>query len=327
MKGAAERLEDAGRRHMSRDSARPTIVVIDNSELVLAATREVLESAGYRVVTHSRTAGAVALIIQEKPDVVLLDVNIGGDSVAKLFGKAQPNSSTIVLLYSGLPAAALEAKVASCGAHGFIRKTPDGVDFLRQLNGWLKKTGVSSQQLRAAPRFDDEGRLSRPSGGGSAARDVRTVSDPSFPAVSDAPRPSGTMPIDERVVLFIDDEMELLSTLRREVQREPYTAEFALSGNQGLKRILSPSPPDLVVCDVLMQAPDGPAVYKRAVAADPSWRSRFVFLTGAATHNLSRQLEGFAGVVLEKPVPGETLRNVIRRALGSLAEAKTSSSG
>ena len=96
---------------MSHELARPTIVVIDTSELSLASTREVLESAGHRVLTHSRPSGAVALILQEKPELVLLEVNLGGDSVAKLFGKAQPNSSTIVLLYSSLSADAVEKLV------------------------------------------------------------------------------------------------------------------------------------------------------------------------------------------------------------------------
>ncbi|MFZ5896890.1 MAG: response regulator [Myxococcota bacterium] len=311
-----------------RETGRPpTIVVIDNSELVLAATREVLESAGYRVVTHSRPAGAVALIIQEKPDVVLLEVNIGGDSVAKLFGKAQPNSSTIVLLYSSLSAAALEAKAAACGAHGFIRKTPDGVDFLRQINGWLKKSGVSSQYLRVAPRLEpnEEERVSRPSGARAAVREARTVSDanlPAVPALSEAPRASGTMAVSGRVVLFIDDDMEMLSSLRREVQGEPYSAEFALSGNQGLKRILSPTPPDLVVSDLLMQEPDGAAVYQRALAADPNWRTRFLFLTGAYVHQkMAGLLDGFEGVILEKPVRGDELRTAIRRRLSILQRA------
>lgn len=312
---------------MSREPARPTIVVIDHSDLVLSATRDVLENAGFRVVTHSRTAGAVALIIQEKPDLVLLDVDIGADSIAKLFGKAQPNSATTVLLYSGLSGPALEIKAAACGAHGFIRKTPDGFDFLRQINGWLKKSGVSSQNMRAAPRIEEEERFSRPSGERPATREVRSVSDPSFVALSDPPRVSGTMPIDQRVVLFIDDEMELLSSLRREVQRESYTAEFALSGNQGLKRILSPSPPDLVVCDVLMHEPDGKTVYRRAVAADRTWRSRFVFLTGAFSTSLRAELGGFEGLVLEKPVRGDKLRYAIRRALNSLLEAQASSGG
>src|SRR5262245_65488160 len=101
---------------MSRVFGPPTVMVIDDSEIVLSVTRNVLETAGFRVLTHSRPSGCVALILQEKPQLVLIDVNmplIGGDTIAKLFGKARPNNDTIVLLYSSLSAAAHEATVQS----------------------------------------------------------------------------------------------------------------------------------------------------------------------------------------------------------------------
>jgi len=311
---------------MSHELARPTIVVIDTSELSMAATREVLESAGHRVLTHSRPSGAVALILQEKPELVLLEVNLGGDSVAKLFGKAQPNSSTIVLLYSSLSADALEAKTAACGAHGFIRKTPDNIAFLRQVGAWLKKSGVSSAYLRAAPRVDDE-RASRPSAARISSSELGRVSETNISVQSEAPRVSGTVIVSERVVLFIDDEMEMLSLLRREVQGEPYSAEFALSGTQALKRILSSSPPDLVVADMRMPEPDGAAVYRHAISANRSWRSRFLFLTGAFPERSTLgSLEGFDGAVLQKPLRGPELRKTIRQRL-SLLDATAGSSG
>lgn len=400
---------------MERESRRPSIVVIDNSELVLAVTRSELESVGYRVVTHPRAAGAVALILQEKPDLVLLEVSTGGDSVAKLFGKAQPNGSTIVLLYSALSAEALAAKVAACGAHGYIRKTPDGLDFLRQIKAWVQKSPASSGRMKAAPRFDaDDDRSLRPSGnrlplGGATSgawraaapnsnSNLNSNSDPksnpnpnsiyspnsnsnsnsgpnsssstssssssnasgtsgawraadlnsntspspnasrnasgtsgawraaeSHPsAASDPPRASGTMLIDERVVLFIDDDMETLSTFRREVQRESYTAEFALSGNRGLNRILSSAPPDLVLCDLTLQDMDGPAVYRAALASDPRWRTRFIFLSDTFVRRSKLELLGFDGVVLEKPFSGQTLRAAIQRAL-AVGETLTAS--
>ena len=152
---------------MSRSFGPPTVMVIDDSEIVLSVTRNVLEGAGYRVVTHPRPAGCVALILQEKPELVLIDVNmplIGGDTIVKLFGKARPNNDTIVLLYSSLSQAALEAKVKSSGAHGFIQKTEDGHDFLRQLN-LVEARDNSSSKLRAAQLESNEDDPSlRPSG-------------------------------------------------------------------------------------------------------------------------------------------------------------------
>jgi len=80
---------------------KPTIVVVDDCELTLASTAEALERAGYRVITRDRPAGCVAMMLQEKPDLVLLDVcmpTVSGDTLVKLFSKASPNSGTIILL-------------------------------------------------------------------------------------------------------------------------------------------------------------------------------------------------------------------------------------
>ncbi|HWA73840.1 MAG TPA: response regulator [Polyangiaceae bacterium] len=310
---------------MSRVFGPPTVMVIDDSEIVLSVTRNVLEGAGFRVLTHSRPSGCVALILQERPQLVLIDVNmplIGGDTIAKLFGKARPNNDTIVLLYSSLSAAALDAKVKGCGAHGYIQKTEDGYDFLRQLNVWLKQAaGLSSGRMRAvSPEPSDED-LARPSGARPVAPPITPSVEPAFDRASAAPagRTSGTLPIHLPVVLFIDDDMAALSALRREVQSEPYSVEFALSGTQALRRILSATAPDLVVSDLLMPEPSGADVYRRAVAADPRWAERFVFVTGAGiVPEVTDFLSGFTGVVLEKPVRGERLRSVIREGLSSL---------
>jgi CheY-like chemotaxis protein len=309
-------------------------MVIDDSEIVLSVTRNVLETAGFRVITHPKPAGCVALILQERPELVLIDVNmplIGGDTIAKLFGKARPNNDTIVLLYSSLSPAALEAKVKSSGAHGYIQKTEDGYDFLRQLSGWLKHaTGLSSSKMRAASRSEprDDDLSMRPSGARPTAQRVAPATELSSESSSSqrairAAGTSGTLAVDLPVVLFIDDDMTSLSALRREVQSEPYSVEFALSGTQALRRILSATAPNLVVSDLLMPEPGGAEVYRRAIAADASWRERFVFITGAGiVPEIASFLSSFPGVVLDKPIRGDRLRTVIREGLAALQPAR-----
>jgi CheY-like chemotaxis protein len=129
-------------------------------------------------------------------------------------------------------------------------------------------------------------------------------------------------------VLFIDDDMTALSELRREVQSESYTAAFALSGAQAVRQILSACPPDLVVCDVLMPAPNGPEVYRQVVAADARWRARFVFITEPTYDpSVSAFLSSFDGAVLEKPVRGDQLRQRIRRSLAEFDSRMRTASG
>jgi CheY-like chemotaxis protein len=263
----------------------PKIVVIDDSEIVLAVVKSALTGAGYEVVVHDRSAGCVALILQEKPDLVLMDVNLpglSGDVLVSMLAKALPGGETIVLLHSSLPIGLLRAKAAAAGAQGFIQKSGDSFRLVREVNHWLKRLTSSGRMRAAAPVASDE-------------------------------RASGSMPVATLNVLLVDDDMSVLSTYRRLLQSERMSVEFALSGAQALRRLLSEGPPDVVVCDVLLPDVSGSEVYQRAVASESSYRKRFVMATGAAAMPaVAAFLSGFAGPVLHKPIAGDRLIAAIR---------------
>lgn len=127
---------------------KPTIVVVDDCEVTLAATAETLERAGYRVITRDRPAGCVAMMLQEKPDLVLLDVcmpTVAGDTLVKLFSKASPNSGTIILLYSALDEPLLRSKAKGSGAHGYIAKTNDTNALVRAVRRYLRPSSLESR--------------------------------------------------------------------------------------------------------------------------------------------------------------------------------------
>ena len=145
-------VDEPGGRLVFRANQPHKILVVDDSEIVLEVTRLALESAGHHVVTHDRAAGCVALILQEKPDLVLMDVSmphLAGDTIVGVLGKAQPVGDIVVLLHSSLPADILRVKAQSAGAHGFIQKTSDQFALVREVNRWLKRSGISSGNLRA----------------------------------------------------------------------------------------------------------------------------------------------------------------------------------
>lgn len=124
---------------------KPTIVVVDDCEVTLAATAETLERAGYRVITRDRPAGCVAMMLQEKPDLVLLDVcmpTVAGDTLVKLFSKASPNSGTIILLYSALDEPLLRSKAKGSGAHGYILKSNDTGALVRAVRRYLRPSAL-----------------------------------------------------------------------------------------------------------------------------------------------------------------------------------------
>lgn len=302
---------------------KPKVVVIDDSEIVLEVTRGALEGAGFDVVTHDRPAGCVALILHEKPELVLMDVNmpgLGGDTIVSVLGKAAPTSDTVVLLHSSLSAEVLRTKAATAGAHGFIQKSGDLFALVREVNRWLKRT--NSGNMRAALTTNADDRYpsgTRPvasaSGSASGSASASASGPPSSDSMSGR-RTSGTLRVDAPVVLLVDDDMTVLSGFRRCLQTEDVSIEFALSGGQALRRLLSEKPPDVVVCDMLLPDISGVDVYQRAIAADPSYRQRFAVATGASNIPfVATFLATFGGPVLYKPVEPAQLTLAVRTCL------------
>jgi len=309
-----------------------TVVVIDDDDVVLTSTAEILKQAGYRVLTRNRPAGCVAMILQEKPDLVLLDVcmpTVSGDTLVKLFARAAPNSKTIVLLYSALDEPLLRSKAKSAGAHGYVAKASGPAGLLRALKYWFKD---ASSQHRL-PRILTP--LNPSSGAMPSVSSTRRRVDfaDSLPATSRldmpprvAPRQlSGTFALDGPTVLFVDDDMLILSAYRRQLQGQPFQFEFALSGSQALRLLTSESPPNAVVSDLRMPSPDGYEVLHRALDLDASWAHRFVIVTGQARSDVKRQLDPrFSGPLLHKPVETDALTSAILKALGIETAAPSS---
>lgn len=305
---------------------KPTIVVIDDDDLVLTSTAEVLEHAGYRVLTRNRPSGCVAMILQEKPDLVLLDVcmpTVSGDTLVKLFGRASPHSKTIILLYSALDEPLLRSKAKGSGAHGYVMKASGPSVLLRTLKQWLRSTLGDTRlpgAIKAAalsskaplPQHSSTRRRVDPMLVANHPVDIR-------PMAPEAPRrTSGSYLIEQPTVLLVDDEMLVLSGYRRQLQGQPFQFEFALSGAQALRVLTSAAPPSVVVSDLLMPDPDGVEVLRRALDYDESWARRFVIVTAQPLHDARNQLDPrFRGAVLRKPIDTEALSSAIHASLST----------
>ena len=299
----------------SARSKRPTVVVVDDCQVTLASTADTLERAGYRVITRDRPAGCVAMMLQEKPDLVLLDVcmpTVSGDTLVKLFSKASPNSGTIILLYSALDEPLLKSKAKGAGAHGYITKTGDNAALLRAIRRWLRPSLVDQRiptvaELAASEKAPESSHSSvmrvsvRPRSSQSSTAFRRAVEQPASSRMRDLEirttssgemrRTSGSFQLGGPTVLFVDDDMMVLSGYRRQLLGQPFEFDFALSGNQALRLLLSPTPPSIIVSDLLMPEPNGRELLRRALDLDPSWGRLFIFVTSLSTHYDKSQLD------------------------------------
>jgi len=120
--------------------SRKKIMIVDDSEIVLELTKSVLEDAGFEIVTRNTPFGTSNAIVREKPDLVLLDVSmpaLSGNSIVELAKKDDALKNTKILLYSDRSTEELDGIMAKCGADGYIKKTDDDLDLVRQVNSWF----------------------------------------------------------------------------------------------------------------------------------------------------------------------------------------------
>jgi DNA-binding response OmpR family regulator len=102
------------------------ILLVDDSELVLAMARDALEGAGYEVFTATNGIEANSFIFsKDKPDLIILDVMLpmlDGNKKAKLLREKEFSRQIPILLLSSKSEEELMRLTVEAGADGFIRK-------------------------------------------------------------------------------------------------------------------------------------------------------------------------------------------------------------
>jgi DNA-binding response OmpR family regulator len=100
-----------------------TIVIIDDSALVLKVTKTALEHVGYRVTTLLDPGDFEPATIG-MPDLLLVDINMPqffGDDIVSYI-KHTWNVTVPIFLFSNVSELELEQACTRCGADGYISK-------------------------------------------------------------------------------------------------------------------------------------------------------------------------------------------------------------
>jgi len=106
-------------------NSRQRILIVDDDPVHLSSTKGILEAEGYEVHTHDQPFGSTSLIMQLKPDLVLLDVNMPGLSGEKLAEVYRGNTKirmARVMLYSSNDEDTLRAASRRLQLDGYICK-------------------------------------------------------------------------------------------------------------------------------------------------------------------------------------------------------------
>ena len=123
------------------------------------------------------------------------------------------------------------------------------------------------------------------------------------------------MPPRRARILVIDDEELVREMLVRFLNLEGYVPIEAENGEQGIQMALR-SPPDLVLCDLMMPKVDGFGVLARLRAEPATAGMPFIFITASAEVQDARVAELLgASDYLTKPFNLSDLRTIIAQRL------------
>lgn len=112
-------------------------------------------------------------------------------------------------------------------------------------------------------------------------------------------------------ILIVDDEQDILETLRLILEMEGYSVETASTGQQAIEK-MSALVPDVVLSDVMMPVMNGLELLKR-LQAHPQHRAIPVIITSAGSID-AEKLRGSCAF-LKKPVDLDVLLRTIDRIL------------
>ncbi len=118
------------RRYDRRGVGLGKIIILDDSESSRELVQRMLGSAGYQVIPCETPFALSGLILEQRPDLVLVDVDmpaLRGDKVVETVLRHDLHSC-VIALYSARPRSELAVLAHRSGADGFICKSGDARD-------------------------------------------------------------------------------------------------------------------------------------------------------------------------------------------------------
>ena len=129
--------------------AKPSILVIDDEEIMREVIATLLEEEGSRVICAATGEEGLEKVRQEIPDLVLLDLMLPGmDGLATLKEILQVDSDAVVVMISAY--ASIEDAVAAtkAGAFDFVTKPFNNAELLLVVKNGLRKRALEIENRR-----------------------------------------------------------------------------------------------------------------------------------------------------------------------------------
>lgn len=141
-----------------------TVVIADDHEIVRQGLGSLFQDSGVRIVAEAEDGdGAVKAAKKHKPDVVLLDVRLGGsDGIDAIKRIRSASATTRVVVLSAFDNPTYVARAVSAGAHDYVLKSASRAEIIAAVAGAAvgREPARSSELRRMAGAMSNKTALS-----------------------------------------------------------------------------------------------------------------------------------------------------------------------
>jgi two-component system cell cycle response regulator DivK len=120
-----------------------TILLIEDNDHNARLMMRILKPHGYRLLRASDGESGLQMVVEEKPDLILLDLGLPDVDGQTLIGliKAMPDLAEIpIVVTTAWPPDTAKPMVEAYGCEGYISKPINAREFPSQIAAYLKET-------------------------------------------------------------------------------------------------------------------------------------------------------------------------------------------
>jgi two-component system, cell cycle response regulator DivK len=116
------------------------VLIVEDNEQNRYLMQYMLENSGYDVITADRGDRAIVLALQEKPDMILMDIQLpdmDGLEVTRRIRASEANGGIPIIAVTSFAMAGDKEKAMAAGCSGYIEKPINPEAFLAEIGKYV----------------------------------------------------------------------------------------------------------------------------------------------------------------------------------------------
>ncbi|NWF36314.1 response regulator [Mariprofundus sp. KV] len=130
-------------------SRTPLILIVDDEEIIRNILEKLIRALGFEAITAASSSDALAMIDQQRPDLILLDIMIPGSNsmeIIETVREDQALNKTAIVMISGTDDLNAIASFIKAGADDFLLKPFNATLFKARIVNVLEQISIQQEK-------------------------------------------------------------------------------------------------------------------------------------------------------------------------------------